>query len=48
LPLTTERLNKLTESYIVSNKKIKKALNKELPLTAVEGLKITANSFNKA
>ena len=47
LPLTTERLNKLTESYVVSNEKIKKALNKELPLTATQGLKITANSFNK-
>jgi nucleoside-diphosphate-sugar epimerase len=45
LPLTTERLNKLTESYVVSNQKIKNALKKELPLTAVEGLKITANSF---
>jgi nucleoside-diphosphate-sugar epimerase len=48
LPLTTERLNKLTESYVVSNQKIKKAINKELPLTTVEGLKITANSFKKA
>ncbi len=47
LPLTTERLTKLTESYVVSNQKIKKALNKELPLTAIEGLKITANSFNQ-
>jgi nucleoside-diphosphate-sugar epimerase len=47
LPITTERLNKLTENYVVSNKKIKKALNKELPITAVEGLKITANSFSK-
>jgi len=47
LPLTTERLNKLTESYVVSNQKIKEALNKELPLTAVEGLKLTANSFCK-
>ena len=47
LPLTTERLNKLTESYVVSNQKIKKALNKELPLSAMEGLKITTNSFNQ-
>jgi len=47
LPLTTERLNKLTESFVVSNRKIKKALNKELPLTSVEGLKITADSFHK-
>ncbi|HEY9001055.1 MAG TPA: NAD-dependent epimerase/dehydratase family protein [Mucilaginibacter sp.] len=48
LPLTTERLHKLTESYIVSNSKIKQALNKKLPLTTVEGLTITAKSFNKA
>jgi nucleoside-diphosphate-sugar epimerase len=45
LPLTTERLNKLIESYVVSNEKIKRAINKELPLTTVEGLKLTANSF---
>ena len=45
LPLTTERLNKLTESYVVSNEKIKRAINKELPLTTVGGLKLTANSF---
>lgn len=48
LPITTERLNKLTESYVVSNQKIKKVINKELPRTTVEGLKITADSFNKA
>jgi nucleoside-diphosphate-sugar epimerase len=47
LPLTSERLNKLTESYVVSNKKIKHALNQELPITSVEGLKITASSFNR-
>ena len=47
LPLTTERLNKLTESYVVSNKKLKAALNKELPITAIDGLEITANSFDK-
>ncbi len=47
MPLTTERLNKLTESYVVSNQKIKIALNKELPLTIVAGLEITANSFSK-
>ena len=47
LPLNSERLNKLTESYVVSNQKIKQALKKELPLTAIEGLKVTANSFSK-
>ncbi|MVN20998.1 NAD-dependent epimerase/dehydratase family protein [Mucilaginibacter arboris] len=47
LPLTTERLGKLTESYIVSNTKIKAAIQKELPLTAKEGLQKTAASFSK-
>ncbi len=47
LPLTSERLNKLTENYVVSNQKIKKAIRKELPLNAIEGLKITVNSFKK-
>ncbi|QPH41892.1 NAD-dependent epimerase/dehydratase family protein [Pedobacter endophyticus] len=45
LPLNTERLNKLTENYIVDNSKIKKAINSDLPISAKEGLKITANSF---
>lgn len=45
LPLTTERLNKLTESYVVSNQKIKQAIGKDLPLSARKGLEITAASF---
>jgi nucleoside-diphosphate-sugar epimerase len=45
LPLTKERLDKLTESYVVSNKKIKDALGKELPISAREGLKKTIESF---
>lgn len=48
LPLTTERLNKLTENYIVSNKKLKAVLDKPLPLSSREGLVITARSFNKS
>lgn len=45
LPLTTERLTKLTESYVVSNEKLKAVLKKPLPLTTVEGLTITGKSF---
>ncbi|HEY0245894.1 MAG TPA: NAD-dependent epimerase/dehydratase family protein [Mucilaginibacter sp.] len=45
LPLTTERLNKLTESYIISNQKIKQIIGKDLPLTSKNGLEITAASF---
>lgn len=47
LPLNTERLNKLTDSYIVSNSKIKKAINQNsLPLSASEGMKKTIISFD--
>jgi nucleoside-diphosphate-sugar epimerase len=46
LPLTTERLDKLTESYVVSNQKIKQVIGKEFPLTARKGLEITARSFS--
>jgi nucleoside-diphosphate-sugar epimerase len=46
LPLNSERLNKLTESYIVSNKKIKDALKiQSMPIGAEEGMKKTLNSF---
>jgi nucleoside-diphosphate-sugar epimerase len=45
LPLTTERLQKLTESYVVSNQKIKSALGKDLPIAAKYGLIKTFKSF---
>jgi len=45
LPLNSERLQKLTESYVVSNEKIINALGKPLP-TAIEiGLMRTFESF---
>ncbi len=48
LPLDSERLKKLTESYVVSNQKIKAALNiKSLPVTAKQGLKNTISVFDK-
>ena len=48
LPLNPERLRKLTESYISSNAKIKKALGVEkMPVDAREGLKVTLESFAK-
>jgi nucleoside-diphosphate-sugar epimerase len=46
LPLNTERLQKLTESYVVSNQKIKTVIGKPLPLTSRAGLLITLKSFN--
>lgn len=45
LPLTTERLDKLTENYVVDNSKIKKALGKELPVQARAGITKTIQSF---
>ena len=45
LPINTERLNKLTENYVVSNAKIKKAIKKELPLSIKEGIIKTITSF---
>jgi len=45
LPLTTERLQKLAESYEVSNQKIKFAIEKDLPVSAKDGLLKTFNSF---
>ena len=46
LPLNPERLRKLTENYISSNKKIKKAFGIErMPVDAREGLKVTLESF---
>lgn len=46
LPLDSERLRKLTENYISSNAKIKKALGVEkMPVDARKGLKVTLESF---
>jgi nucleoside-diphosphate-sugar epimerase len=45
LPLNSERLEKLTENYVVSNEKIKHALGKKLPIQSKQGLLLTAKSF---
>jgi nucleoside-diphosphate-sugar epimerase len=45
LPLNTERLHKLTSSYVVSNVKIKEAIGKPLPVSSKEGLMKTFQSF---
>lgn len=46
LPLNSERLKKLTESYVVSNEKVKNALGvQELPVSSKEGLMRTIRSF---
>ena len=45
IPINSERLLKLTENYEVSNLKIKKAIQKKLPLSSNEGIKKTVISF---
>ena len=45
LPLNSERLQKLTESYVVSNSKIKSVLGKPLPVSSKNGLIKTFQSF---
>lgn len=47
LPLNSERLQKLTENYVVSNKKIVTAIGKSLPVSAGEGLLRTFESFGR-
>jgi nucleoside-diphosphate-sugar epimerase len=46
LPLNSERLQKLTESYVVSNAKIKSFLGKPLPVSSKDGLMRTFQSFS--
>jgi len=49
LPLNTERLQKLTENYVVSNAKLKKALEiDKMPVTAEEGFVKTIESFEES
>ena len=45
LPLNSERLKKLTESYMVSNEKLNKYIGKELPLTSRVGIINTFKTF---
>jgi nucleoside-diphosphate-sugar epimerase len=45
LPLNLERLQKLTDSYVVSNKKLMTAIGKPLPVSSREGLLKTFHSF---
>lgn len=47
LPLNSERLQKLTENYVVSNQKIVSAIAKTLPSNSKAGLLKTFQSFKK-
>ena len=48
LPLNKERLRKLTENYVVSNEKIKRALGIEkMPVSTRDGIRKTLESFSK-
>ena len=44
-PLNSMRLKKLTESYVVSNKKIVNQIGKSLPISSEQGMLKTFNSF---
>ena len=47
LPLNTRRLLRLTQTYVVSNAKIKAALGiEQMPVGVQEGLRMTVKSFN--
>lgn len=46
LPLNEDRLQKLTDSYIVSNQKIQSVIGKPLPVSSRDGLLKTFKSFN--
>ncbi len=46
LPLNSERLQKLTESYVVSNVKLKAVLGKPFPVSSKDGLRKTFKSFS--
>jgi nucleoside-diphosphate-sugar epimerase len=46
LPLNTERLHKLTSSYIVNNEMIKHAIGKPFPVSSRDGLLKTFKSFH--
>ena len=46
LPLNSDRLQKLTENYVVSNQKMKQALGiTQLPVGSIEGLERTLRTF---
>jgi nucleoside-diphosphate-sugar epimerase len=45
LPLNSERLEKLTENYVVSNQKLLTSLGMQLPVTAEIGMRKTIRSF---
>ncbi len=49
LPLNSEKLKKLTENYVVSNRKIKQVLGiPKMPVSAADGLRKTIESFRSA
>jgi hypothetical protein len=47
ISINSERLQKMTDSYVVSNAKIKEALGKQLPVSSKNGLIKTSQSFSQ-
>lgn len=48
LPLNEERLQKLTENFVVSNRKLTRALGCDLPVETEEGMRSTLASFTQS
>lgn len=48
LSLNSDRLDKLTENYVVSNRKLVLAMGRSLPLTSKEGLRFTFEHFKSS
>lgn len=48
LPLNSQQVRKMTDNYVVSNKKILNAIQTDLPYPVNEGLKNTFDSFNSS
>lgn len=48
IPINSEKVEKLTENFIVSNNKIRQAIKKDLPLNSKEGIKKTIKSYDKS
>jgi nucleoside-diphosphate-sugar epimerase len=44
-PINSDKLQKLTENYVVSNLKLKQALKKDFPINPRDGLLYTFKSF---
>ncbi|MFN3666211.1 MAG: NAD-dependent epimerase/dehydratase family protein, partial [Sediminibacterium sp.] len=47
LPFNKERVDKLTENYVVNNNKLLNAIGEQLPFTITDGIRLTIKSFKE-